>query len=209
MAIVALPTLSVNSGRCMLPQPPVEFDDESAPIIATRRASRGADVTTQHAKHNTDAVPIKKTEPLQKKKSWFVVHAGELLIGMAISALLAWFCMTIVLPFFQNTSDQWHTGDGRLSYYQLNVGHNGTSDFITQYYKGYVVVIEFPGGDPQKGHIFSSKVALNNTTSDPTVNVYIDPESNPHNPDVLVFVEGFSASVMRLHNTGDGFTQGA
>jgi hypothetical protein len=192
-----------------MPLEPVDFDEESAPIITTRRASRTPDVAVQHAKHNTDAVAIKKTEPLQKKKSWFVVHAGELIIGMAVSALLAWFCMTTVLPFFQNTSDQWHTGDGRLSYYQLNVGHNGTSDFITQYYNGHVVVIEFPGGDPQKAHIFSSKVALNNVNGNPTVNLYIDPQSNHQKPDVLVFVEGFSASVMRLHNTGDSFVQEA
>ncbi len=116
---------------------------------------------------------------------------------------------TYVVPFVEDKIDQVHTGDGRLSQVDLNVGHGGTSHFLTQFWHNTVIVIEFPNGDATKGKVYTAQVT---TTGSPKIKRVVtlttgvfNSHGKPGYPDIAASVTGFAVPVI-FYNTGNGFS---
>jgi hypothetical protein len=152
----------------------------------------------------TDALP----RPQRATISSFVrQHWFPLVAGMALMLLFYYGCTMYVLPFVAEVHDQWTYGDARLTQYDANVGHGGSSHFLAEYWHGRIVVIEFPGGNVNHAQVYTLLMTSTTDQTHRSVTLslrVVNPHGSPGKPDLVVSVTGFSASVV-FYNTGNAF----
>lgn len=166
-----------------------------------RRASRlhAPDVATQSAIYSSDA----DEQPIERPRGHrtLTVFITTLIIGLCLLTL--W--VSIVVPWWQGIQDQWHYGSSRITQMDANVGHGGACHFITEYYKGAIVVIEIPYANTNATHTYiipgiaadgSAPVILLNTKKD----------SSTGRLDLVVQVAGTNFATV-LYNTGSAFSE--
>jgi len=190
---------------------------DGGPRVNTLRAHRPkpADVGVSYQKYHADVLdqsqnslrPITEDLPGIPANSWFSRHSRSIGIGMILMCLMVWSGVTYVVPFVSDKVNHWNHGEAKLSYYHLNVGHNGASDFLAEYIHGQAVVIEMPGGKVEKMTGYSIPIASANDNTPRIVTLVvqsINPSGKAGKPDLLVEVEGFPAAIP-LYNTGEAF----
>jgi hypothetical protein len=100
------------------------------------------------------------TQELVPRRGLLASHWHHALAG-AMLFLGFYLLMTrLVLPFIVQTQEHWTYGASRVNVVDLNVGHGGTSHFITQYYKNQIVVIEMPVDHPERSKIYSLSICM-------------------------------------------------
>jgi hypothetical protein len=130
-----------------------------------------------------------------------------LLTGMLIMLALALIGTLIVLPFVNNITRHWQAGEAGVSHFHIDVGHGGQSRFLTQYYQGQAIIIEFVGGDASRSQVYALQAASNQPNLSRLVFLstrLVNPSGKPEKPDLLVEVEGFAGAAV-LYNTGTSF----
>jgi hypothetical protein len=176
------------------------------------RRSRQPDAQSSAQKYQPDVQKM-TTEalPRQKRESWILAHSVPLGVGMLIMLVLYLVGVNIVLPWVVVQVDHWNTGEARLSQFDIDVGHHGTSHFLAQYLHKQAVVVEIPQDHPEQTKVYAIPIIVvgDNTQRIVTLKpLYVSRHSRPGNPDLVVQVEGFTVSPV-LYNTGDGFTMEA
>ena len=153
---------------------------------------------------DTDAQPvIRTTDDLainrpKHTKGWVAFW----LAAFGTLALLLFIC-NVVLPWWQGIQDHWQYGSARITQFDANVGHGGTSHFVAEYYHQQVLVIEMPQADLHNYHVY---VLTGISTDTDTLVVQLATERNADGRlDLIVTVQGMSLG-WRLHNTGSAFT---
>jgi hypothetical protein len=150
------------------------------------------------------------TENLPRQQTWLQRHLFEIGIGMLLMLLLWYAGATCVLPFIQNTLNRWDCGANLICQYDLNVGHGGTSHFITEYWHGQVIVIELQNGDPSKAKICSQTIINTAETNGKHLvslqTAYVSQHPIKGKPDLVATISGFALPVI-FYNTGDSFSR--
>jgi hypothetical protein len=157
-----------------------------------------------------DIQPDAYTEPLPKRPGLLAAYWRYLLAGACLMLGFYLLMSRIVLPFVVDTQERWNYGASRVSVYDLNVGHDGISHFITEYYRNQIIVIEMPVNDTGKSHIYVLAESLAGDSGQHVVSLstaYIRRSATPGKPDLLVSVSG-TAIPLVLYNTGDAFKAG-
>src|SRR6266516_1268238 len=95
------------------------------------------------------------TEELPKRPSLLALYWKHLVAGMCLMLGFYLLMTRLVLPVVISTQEPWNYGCGRVSDYDLNVGHGGMSHFVAQYYKNQIVVIEMPVDHPDQSKIYA------------------------------------------------------
>jgi hypothetical protein len=147
------------------------------------------------------------TDDVSKRQSLLAAHWHHLLAGAALFLGFYLLLSRIILPFIVDTTAHWDYGAARISHYDLDVGHGGTSHFITEYYRNQAIVIEMPLHDPGHSHIYALAESLAGNDSQRVVSLtpaYVSHSAVRGKPDLLVSVSG-SAIPRVLYNTGNGF----
>ena len=151
----------------------------------------------------TDALPPHTSAPpsrYQRVRPSLFFTLGMILMLLLIPAI-QWVSTRV-----QDLTDQWHTGDARITALDADVGHGGISHFLGFYYHGSLVVIEITGHDETLStHVYSTPVTPGDQTRR-TVTLTVQPVSSSRR-DLAVTVSGFSVLFL-LVNTGDGFKTG-
>ncbi len=147
------------------------------------------------------------TEDVPPQKSWRKHHAVPFGIGMLLMLALWYVGVTYVLPFATQAREHWNCGENRICHYDFNVGHNGTSHFITEYWQNQVIVIEIPQGHPENTKLYTQTVFAAGDTSPRLVTLtiaYLSRHAVQGKPDLIANVSGFALPVV-FYNTGDSF----
>lgn len=149
------------------------------------------------------------TEKLQPTTPWYVEHLYTIGLWMIALFLLSLAFCSVVLPLYTNIVDRWSYGEARISQFDCECGHNGTSHFIAQYYQKQVVLIEFPQNHPERATVYTVHLSMNGNDTPRTVTLsaaYINLHGKKGHPDLVVQVEGLPLAAI-LYNTGNGFSQ--
>jgi hypothetical protein len=129
-------------------------------------------------------------------RHWFAfLVAVLLLIG------LSWVLQSWVLPTATSLQDQWHTGDGRITQFDANVGHGGTCHFLAEFYSGQVIIVEFPGESSKHAHVYGLRVYEQMSMTNPVVTLQVRDDGRP---DLLIQIEGDGIWHI-LYNNGTTF----
>jgi hypothetical protein len=150
------------------------------------------------------------TQDLPRRRGLLATYWPHILTGMGLMLGFYLLMSRLVLPFVVNTQQQWNYGYSRITEYDLNVGHHGTSHFVAQYYKNQIVVIEMPVDHPEQSKIYALSETVAGDTSQHIVTLttaYVNRHAVKGKPDLIVSVSGFSVPVV-LYNTGDSFRAG-
>jgi hypothetical protein len=149
------------------------------------------------------------TEELPRQPTWLEKHLFKIGIGMLIALALYCGITWYVVPFVTNTIDHWSCGENRICHYDINVGHNGKSHFITEYWNSQVIVIEIPQGHAENTKVYSRIIMADTGDKSPRLVTltpgYVSRHDKPGKPDLVAMVSGFSLPVV-FYNTGDGFS---
>jgi hypothetical protein len=168
-----------------------------------------ADVATQHLGHAPDMYqpslsqhvttgPL--SQPAGKKPRY-----GLVLLGMAIMLMLYLLSVNVVLPWVIDKIDHWTTGQARIWQCDLNVGHAGSSHFLTQYYQDRVLVVEVSNSNPTIVHTYVIPAQfVTPPLAPPIITLAVQDINGDHLPDLLVHIEGV-ASPIPLYNNGHAF----
>lgn len=153
--------------------------------------------------------PVKEkvTEEL-KHPSWFKRNLKYIGAGMVAMTILWIVCTSYVYPAGVYIVTRWDYGKAKLTQFDLNVGHNGTSHFIAEYWHNQAVVIEFPQDHPERAQSYTVRMSSDGEDQPRIVTLhtaYINLHGKPQFPDLVVQVEGFQLPGV-LYNTGDGFS---
>src|SRR5579859_2827920 len=168
------------------------------------------DVLNDHMRYQVDVLP-RQTDDLPRpahRSGWFKRHSVQIGAGMLLMLSLVIFGITTVIPFVTDKMDHWNTGEARISHFDIDVGHGGTSHFMTQYWHSEVIVIELVGGKPEHTKVYTIPLLITGDTVNRVVTLqtsYVSHHSQPEKPDLFVWTEGVATPVV-LYNTGDGFS---
>jgi hypothetical protein len=187
----------------------VRNNDLNPPKVLRTHRPKHADVESSGAPY-ADVQPEREivTENLPRRSPWFREHALHIGLGMLLMLLLWYAGVTYVLPFVTQTIDRWNCGENRICHYDLNVGHNGTSHFITEYWHSQVIVIEIQQGHPENTKLYAQTIFAAGDTSPRLVTLtpaYLSRHPVQGKPDVVASVEGFALPVI-FYNTGSSFS---
>lgn len=181
------------------------------PILRTRksRPQQPADVPQTETQPRSAKQPLHHTQRMRRRAtSHSLTHLFVPLgCGMLFIVLVYTIGTLLVVPFMHQQVDQWHTGDARVSTCDLTVGHHGKSHFLTQFWQGKAVIIEFVGGNTANAHTYTLLVT---TTADHTKRVItlqpavVNQQGEPGKSDLILHITGLAISPV-LYNTGDGF----
>jgi hypothetical protein len=152
-----------------------------------------------------------RTEKLPKPPGLFASHRRHIAAGVLISLGFYLLMTRLVLPFVTDTQEHWNYGSARISQYDLDVGHQGMSHFVTQYYRNQIVVIEMPLERPDQSKFYAVSETVAGDSSQHVVTLttaYVGRHAVQGKPDLVASVSGFAVPVV-LYNTGDGFSLGA
>jgi len=193
------------------------------PIQLRRSKPKAADVApnTDRQPPKTSKLPkrpqARKTDKLahprltlrQRVGNWIRRNLKHMGIGMLTTLTLWVLATTYVVPLWVSVSLHWIYGaDVPITQYDANVGHHGTSHFLAEYWRGEVVVIEFPGGDATKARTYAFPLNTTHDTTHRVITLHVQ-TINLHGqlgkPDVVLEVQGYIVSPI-LYNTGDTFT---
>ncbi|MBO0792054.1 MAG: hypothetical protein J2P36_14055 [Ktedonobacteraceae bacterium] len=149
--------------------------------------------------HPRDIKPVTHMEPI--RQHWlFWVGSGMLLLA------LGWgFIAGMIIPLVSSIADHFHYGDHQITQTDLDVGHGGISHFLTEYFNGEIIVIEWVSD--QQPHIYH----LRAQSSDPSIRIdlvpaYIGRHTQPGHPDLKLIPNGRDdGAVPVLYNTGHTF----
>lgn len=145
--------------------------------------------------HTEDVVtPSRKHRHFSPVAFCMAVSIGFLAVLLAINV--------IILPFFNNVSNQVKYGDNRISSFDFNVGHGGTSHFIAQVYNGQVIVVELDMPD-YDGTVY--RFSISRDYDGKVVSIIPEDENHDGKTDLVISVEG-DVFAMVLYNTGKAFT---
>jgi hypothetical protein len=150
------------------------------------------------------------TQELAPRQGLIATYWKHVLAGMCLMLGFYLLMSRLVLPFVIQTQEHWNYGASRVSVYDLNVGHGGTSHFITQYYKNQIVVIEMPVDHPERSKIYALSETVAGDSSQHVITLttaYVSRKAVPGRPDLVVSVSGFAVPVV-LYNTGESFKTG-
>ena len=162
-----------------------------------------ADVQEPHQNHGV-------TEDLPQLPRWIQQHLHQIGMGMLFMLALWVTTTSYVVPFVQEKLDHWNCGTPPgICQYDLNVGHGGTSHFLTQYWHSQVILIETSPTDARNTKVYSQQVSViggNNAARIVTLTTdYIARHSIQGKPDLVASVTGFALPVI-FYNTGTGFS---
>jgi len=150
------------------------------------------------------------TADIPKRASWVHQHLHQ--VGMGMLCMLAlWVAVnSYVLPFVQEKLDHWNCGaPPGICQYDFNVGHGGTSHFLTQYWRDHIILIETTPSDVRNTHVYSQQVSLiggENAERIVTLKTdYIARHPLQGKPDIVASVTGFVLPII-FYNTGTGFS---
>lgn len=130
---------------------------------------------------------------------------GVVFLATVLLSLGCWlFWVQAVVPAWNWSQDQWHYGDARITQLDANVGHDGISHFIAEYYQGQIVVIEVSLRDPSVSHTYTLN-GLMGASGTPRIELSLEDQNRDKKPNLLVQIVGTTFAVT-LHNTGSAFT---
>src|SRR5258708_7477173 len=198
-------------GRCDMqrtkykpPQPP-DMLANGMPQVNTLRTSRARQVHPSPAYEDdrtTEPVVLYRQPGILRRivrgilAHWLPLAFGALLLIGLYTGYQQW-----VSPVWNNLQAQWHTGDGRISQLDANVGHGGVSHFLAQYYDDHIVVIEMPLNNPT--HITAYSILALTQHVGRTQDVTLSVQDVNHDGRLdLVIQEGDSTTAIVLYNTG-------
>jgi hypothetical protein len=159
---------------------------------------------------NGDVQEETYTEDLPKRRGLLSIYWKHIVAGMCITLGFYLLMTRLVLPFIVQTQQQWNYGYSRVSDFDFNVGHGGTSHFITQYYRNQIVIIEMPVDHPERSKIYAVYESVQGDINQHVVTLttaYVSRNAVQGKPDVIVSVSGFAVPIV-LYNTGDSFRTG-
>lgn len=161
-----------------------------------------------HKNRNTDSVkvaskPAPKTIKLESPhpKGCGLPVGCLFCIGCSIIFVGAALYFLVVAPFVQNMSDQYTTGYGRVSKLQANVGHGGTSTFLSFDLHGYATVVEVFQDTHRNPVAYKGPQLEGNTL---IVTLEIVDVNHDGKPDLSIHVENSDVQMV-LVNNGEGF----
>ena len=152
----------------------------------------------------------RQTEEYPRRSSWLQRHVLHIGLGMLLTIMLYSVLAFVVVPFITDKIDHWNFGEHRISQYDFDVGHNGTSHFLAQYWQHKVIVIEIPGNDYTQTKVYVISVIAKQDTALHVVTLgtaAVNPHGVAGKPDVVVSVSGFEVPFV-LYNTGSAFSTG-
>lgn len=190
------------------PQPPAMLSN-GLPQITHLRTSRARQVH-----YNTGYEQDSVTEPVGDPPS--IGNLRRILHGVQARWLLLAFgaCLLIglyagyqqwVAPVWNNLQAQWHTGDGRITQLDANVGHGGMSHFLAQYYNSHIVVIEIQISNPTHIMTYTLPALTPNAGKPQDLTLSIQDANHYGRPDLMI-QEGNNSVAIVLYNTGSWFT---
>ena len=169
------------------------------------------DVLNDHMRYQVDVLP-RQTDDLPRpahRSGWFKRHSVQIGAGMLLMLALSIFGVTTVVPFVTDKIDHWNCGaPPGICQYDLDVGHGGTSHFLTQYWHGDVLVIELRVGKENKTTVYAVPLLIAGDSANRLVTLktaFVSHHSQPDKPDLFAWVEGVSIPVV-LYNIGDAFS---
>jgi hypothetical protein len=183
---------------------PLRHDDLQPPKILRAHRPRTPDTVQPLDTDEREVI----TQDLPKRHGLLATYWKHLLAGMCLMLGFYLLMTRLVLPFVTDTQQQWNYGYSRITEFDLNVGHDGTSHFICQYYKKQIVVIEMPVAHPEQSKIYALSETVVGDISQHVITLtatYVSRHPLPGKPDLVVSVSGFSLPVV-LYNSGNGFT---
>jgi hypothetical protein len=182
----------------------------------TNRALVPAQAYQQELIELEDEEEVAPAQPSKRRRSllgalWHMCITRPkvmLVVGMSTMFLLWFLTFQVIAPWVQSQVNHWQTGDARIARYRIDVGHAGVSEFVTQYYRGQVVIIEFVGGDTKNTRLYTLPVSLGNDNTPHLVTLQtrqINPEGKSDKPDLLIIIEGNPGTTPLLYNNGTAF----
>jgi len=170
-----------------------------------------------HRPRTSDALQPLKADVQEDVTTQELPHTGIMqaywkyvVAGMCITLGFYLLLSHLVIPFVVATQEHWNYGYSRVSVTDLDVGHNGMSHFIAQYYKNQIVIVEMPINHPEESKIYAVYESVEGDTSQHVVTLttaYVSRKDTPGKPDLIVSVSGFAVPVV-LYNTGESFRTG-
>jgi hypothetical protein len=129
-----------------------------------------------------------------------------LLTSFLFTGVVVWLACAYVFPFGRWVAIHWQAGEARVLTYHFDVGHGSrASMFVTQYYDGKAIVIEYPGGDVSKPAVYAlSDLSTTKDIVSPLVLLETTTGNKPEKPDLMVRIDGKPVAY-RLSNLGDRF----
>src|SRR5579859_8148796 len=139
--------------------PPPKVQRKSRP----RTQPQSPDVFHAHERYQADVLP-RQTDDLARpahRSGWFKRHSVQIGAGMLFMLALVIFGITTVIPFVTEKIDHWNCGaPPGICQYDIDVGHGGTSHFMTQYWHSEAIVIELRMGKPEKTTVYALPLLL-------------------------------------------------
>ena len=137
-------------------------------------------------------------EPNRKRSlvPYFLLGAGIVLVGLI-------FWSWIVVPWWANVNDQWQYGTARISRFQADVGHGGTSTFIAFDLDGSIIIIEMPGGSIAEARLYRTGNLIG-TDADRRIVTLSIADVDGVKDCLIVHVEGATSAIV-LYNNGSSF----
>jgi hypothetical protein len=155
----------------------------------------------------SNAAPIATDEPT--KQGWFS-RRNVFFLGLGMCGTLAvWLAIQLaIIPFIADAAQHWQYGDGRLSQFDLKVGHGGVSHFLAEYWHHEIIIVEFPGGSPVNAKSYTLRIMIQNGNAQHSVTLttgYIRPHANHTKPDLVITVSDVTTPII-LYNIGNAFS---
>ena len=170
-----------------------------------RKSERKTEATTQI---QTPPVKERVTENLQPRPSWFKKNIFHIGLGMFTMAVLSIVVVSYVYPAYVSFTDRLQCGQNLICHTDIDVGHNGKSHFITEYWHNQAIVIECSQVHPEQGKTYALRMPSGD--DEPRIvslhPAYINMHGKPGYPDLEVYVYGFELPAI-LYNTGSGFSE--
>src|SRR5579885_3043338 len=187
----------------------VRQKDLKSPIPLRAHRPRHADTQTPLPADVQESYQV-VTEDLPKHTHWIRQNLHYFGFGMLLMLALWYAGTSYVVPFVQEKIDHWNCGaPPGICQFDLNVGHGGTTHFLTQYWHSQVILIETPLTDPGKTKVYSAPVSVIGGDSSQRIvtltTAYIARHPQKGKPDIVASVTGFSLPII-FYNTGNGFS---
>jgi hypothetical protein len=169
-------------------------------LSARTTSSRPETQTTEQAPLSHPVLPsVHRTRRRPSIPRPVRIMGATMLVFLCL--LILWF--RFVSPWLTGISDQWQYGQAHISELNANVGHGGTSQFLAEYYRGQVLVIELPMNNHQGMQVYALPLDTPYSTP-PVITLTVADFNHDGKPDLQVHVEGDPISYV-LFNNGTSF----